>query len=138
MLKYLTGAPDAPYDCRVSNETAQSLNIDCIPGFDRGLKQTFHLELYDSVDENLVANMTNAIKPTFKAIGLVPSMSYVVVVYASNMKGRSNSLLLVSSTLNALGAKDGMKCPLFIEIFKVIVFEVIGMNKNNTSIKYGV
>lgn len=113
----MTGAPDPPFDCHVHNETAYSVAVVCKPGYDRGLKQNFHMEIYDSVEENIVANLTNPLRPSFKSVGLLPGMSYVVVIYASNIKGRSNTLLLVASTLTSQGSKYGT-----VQFYSWIVF----------------
>ena len=40
---YFSGLPGAPEDCRVSQETNDSLTVLCSPGWSGGLPQTFHL-----------------------------------------------------------------------------------------------
>ncbi|XP_054716503.1 nephrin-like [Uloborus diversus] len=93
------GAPESPRDCAVTNQSAHSLVVECEPGYDGGLVQTFHLELYNSVVEHLVANLTTDDGPSFKVHGLPPNTAFVLVLYASNGKGKSNSVALMASTL---------------------------------------
>lgn len=59
----------------------------------------FHMEVYDSIMEHMTENLTNIEKPSFKATDLIPGTSYVLVIYASNIKGKSNSVALVGTTL---------------------------------------
>ncbi|XP_035211387.1 uncharacterized protein LOC118185611 [Stegodyphus dumicola] len=58
----------------------------------------FHMEIYNSLVEHMVDNITKLDKPTFLIRNLSPGTSYVLVIYASNVKGRSNSVALVTST----------------------------------------
>ncbi|KAG8184073.1 hypothetical protein JTE90_006710 [Oedothorax gibbosus] len=95
------GAPTSPHDCLVTNQTSHSLTIECLPGYNGSLQQTFHMEVYNSVVEHMADNLTKYDRPKFLAVGLVPSTSYVLVIYASNVKGRSDSVALVAATLSA-------------------------------------
>ncbi|XP_042900011.1 synaptogenesis protein syg-2 isoform X2 [Parasteatoda tepidariorum] len=93
------GAPESPRECSVTNQSSQSLSVECEPGYDGGLTQTFHLELYNSVVEHLAANLTMMDTPAFKVSGLPSGTAFVLVLYASNGKGKSNSVALMASTL---------------------------------------
>ncbi|GBM06345.1 hypothetical protein AVEN_121385-1 [Araneus ventricosus] len=93
------GAPESPRDCAVTNQSSHSLSVECEPGYDGGLSQTFHLELYNSVVEHLAANLTRTDAPAFKVHALPPGTAFVLVLYASNGKGKSNSVALMASTL---------------------------------------
>ncbi|GFQ76969.1 fibronectin type-III domain-containing protein [Trichonephila clavata] len=95
----LIGAPESPRDCAVTNQSSHSLSVECEPGYDGGLSQTFHLELYNSVVEHLAANLTRTDIPAFKVHALPPGTAFVLVLYASNGKGKSNSVALMASTL---------------------------------------
>ncbi|KFM80079.1 Nephrin, partial [Stegodyphus mimosarum] len=90
------GTPEPPFDCVVTNLTSDSLAVECMPGYNGSLPQIFHMEIYNSVAEHMTDNLTSFVKPVFKAKGLTPTTSYVLVVYASNVKGRSNSVALVA------------------------------------------
>ncbi|KAG8182360.1 hypothetical protein JTE90_010125 [Oedothorax gibbosus] len=93
------GAPESPKECSVTNQSSHSLSVECDPGYDGGLPQTFHLELYNSVVEHLAANLTKTDTPAFKVHTLPPGTAFVLVLYASNGKGKSNSVALMASTL---------------------------------------
>lgn len=41
------GKPDPPYNCTILNQTTESLEVECVPGFDGGQPQYFLLEVYD-------------------------------------------------------------------------------------------
>ncbi|GBN26271.1 hypothetical protein AVEN_108194-1 [Araneus ventricosus] len=86
-------------NCLVTNHTTDSLLIQCEPGYDGGLPQTFHLEIYSSTNEHLRGNMTSEDSPTFLVQDLLTGTSFILVLYAANTKGRSNSVALVASTL---------------------------------------
>ncbi|GBM36050.1 hypothetical protein AVEN_274452-1 [Araneus ventricosus] len=86
-------------NCLVTNHTTDSLLIQCEPGYDGGLPQTFHLEIYSSTNEHLRGNMTSEDSPTFLVQDLLTGTSFILVLYAANAKGRSNSVALVASTL---------------------------------------
>ncbi|GBM26510.1 hypothetical protein AVEN_206188-1 [Araneus ventricosus] len=93
-------APESPHDCLVINQTLQSLTIECQPGYNGSLPQIFHMEIYNSIVEHMADNLTRLDKPRFHVTDLSPGTSYVLVIYASNIKGRSNSVALVASTLS--------------------------------------
>lgn len=91
------GAPDAVRDCSVTNMTEETLKVECSPGYDGGLQQTFILEVRDSLLQRLRSNVSNS-SPSFTARGLTPGTSYVTVVYAANSKGRSKGVVLTAMT----------------------------------------
>lgn len=47
------GKPDPPYNCTILNQTTESLEVECMPGFDGGQPQYFLLEVYDEVTDIL-------------------------------------------------------------------------------------
>lgn len=85
--------------CSVTNHTVDSLLVQCEPGYDGGLAQTFHLEVHSSSKDLLRGNITSQESPTFLVQDLVTGTSFILVLYASNAKGRSHSVALVASTL---------------------------------------
>lgn len=98
-FKIFSGAPDSPHDCLVTNQTSTMFLIECEPGYNGSLSQIFHLEVYDSIMEHMTENLTKLDRPSFKVENLTPRTSYVLVIYASNRKGKSNSVALVGTTL---------------------------------------
>ncbi|GFR12185.1 nephrin, partial [Trichonephila clavata] len=94
------GPPEPAHECIVTNRTSHSLAVECKPGYNGSLLSIYHMEIYNSVAEYMTDNVTNAERPNFEISGLSPITSYVLVVYASNTKGRSTSVALVASTLS--------------------------------------
>jgi len=76
------------------------MRVDCLEGYDGGLKQHFQLELFDTTERNsaLRANLSSSL-PTFALGQLQPAHAYLLVVYAANSKGRSKELVLSAHTL---------------------------------------
>ena len=61
------GPPDPPTNCSVLNQTTDSLEVQCLPGFNGGLQQSFLLEVTDIQTKVLLANATDKI-PEFTVI----------------------------------------------------------------------
>lgn len=100
------GHPDPPLNCTVTNQTSESLEVECLEGFDGGQQQRFHLEVRDLATERLVANKTSA-RPGFLVDGLGPGRVMRMVVYASNAKGKSDALVIEGFTLKAAEKQTG-------------------------------
>ena len=62
---FFTGPPEAPSNCSVVNQTTDSLEVECLPAFDGGLKQYFGLEVSDLQSGILLANFTDS-NPVFQ------------------------------------------------------------------------
>ncbi|KAK7862758.1 hypothetical protein R5R35_002521 [Gryllus longicercus] len=98
------GRPEAPRGCALRNRTWSALQVACARGFDGGLPQRFTLEVF--AGRRLVANVTARSAPEFTVAGLEPGAAYVLQLYASNGKGRSeDTVSLRASTLRA-GAQE--------------------------------
>ncbi|RWS26474.1 hemicentin-1-like protein, partial [Leptotrombidium deliense] len=96
------GPPDPPENCTVTNITAHTLTIECLPGYSGGLDQTFHLEIYNSnTNKRLINNLTSSEYPFFIANALPAGNSFRLVTYASNSRGRSPSVVIKGNTLVA-------------------------------------
>ena len=50
------GPPDPPRNCTLSNQTHDSLQVDCQEGFGSGLNQEFHMEVFSELQ--LLVNIT--------------------------------------------------------------------------------
>ncbi|XP_022251713.1 nephrin-like isoform X2 [Limulus polyphemus] len=95
------GRPRPLQNCVLFNISARGFSVRCKKGYDGGLTQRFHLEIYSSLKERVFSNMTQTISPTFLATNLPPSTSFTLVIYASNMKGKSVSVILTATTTPA-------------------------------------
>ncbi|XP_077564042.1 neural cell adhesion molecule 2-like [Haemaphysalis longicornis] len=94
------GPPEAVQNCSVVNQTDDSVTVSCSKGYDGGLRQHFRLELHDTAERILRANVTTA-EASFVARGLPADTSFVAAVYAFNSQGRSPPMVLIVSTLPA-------------------------------------
>ena len=87
----------------MSNETQTSFLLSCLPGFDGGLSQVFHLSVVQSEVENnevsevSVVNMTSK-PPTFRVSGLQSQRSFSLTVRAVNSRGESERTVLQAAT----------------------------------------
>ena len=90
--------PDPPKDCHLMNDTNDSLTIKCTPGYNGGLNQTFVAEVYDADTQHLLLNITDNVNPYFQLVGLEAGTSFVVKVYAINLKGASKKRMLEGYT----------------------------------------
>ena len=54
-----SGPPDPPRNCTLSNQTHDSLQVDCQEGFGSGLSQEFHMEVFTGTSHNLQAIKKN-------------------------------------------------------------------------------
>lgn len=103
---YVTGKPDSLQNCTILNQTAESLNVECIDGFDGGLPQEFVMEVYDTQTKKLVSNVTSRI-PVFTVGGLESGLGFDIGLYAANKKGRSDVSRLQAFTLKSAEKHTG-------------------------------
>ncbi|GIY34954.1 uncharacterized protein CDAR_15951 [Caerostris darwini] len=92
------GPPEALLNCTVVNHTENSIQVDCIEGYNGGLSQMFTIEVFDIDVGKLRSNVTLG-QPSFIIQGLPSSTTLHLVVYASNGKGRSPMYTLSATTL---------------------------------------
>lgn len=80
------------------NQSSEILEVECVPGYDGGLRQEFRLEAYEVATGNLRVNASSvsADVPIFRiaVADLLPATHFYVVTYAVNAKGRSDVSLL--------------------------------------------
>ncbi|KAI5706962.1 hypothetical protein M8J75_012903 [Diaphorina citri] len=93
------GPPDPVQNCSVANMSLNSFQLWCVEGSSNGLTQSFVAEVRDSTTQVLKANVTSPISK-FSVIGLDTGVTYQVLVYASNSKGRSKPMFLQANTLS--------------------------------------
>ncbi len=72
-LFLLSGPPSAPANCSVVNQTTDSLEVRCSPGFDGGLRQRFVMVVADLASGEQLANATEEDAPTFTVL-IPPSL----------------------------------------------------------------
>ncbi|XP_034177818.2 protein turtle homolog A isoform X2 [Osmia lignaria lignaria] len=108
------GHPDTPHNCSLLNQTTDSLYVECTEGFDGGLPQKFTIQVdreagtgsSSSKPTGTVYNQTSQV-PSFSVGNLEPGTTYEVYVYASNSKGRSETVHFRATTLNLPERRTG-------------------------------
>ena len=94
------GPPEPPVNCSVVNQTTESLMVECLPGFDGGLDQLFHMEVADLQTGQLIANTSGGkAAPEFEVSGLNSGRGMKITIFAVNADGRSDSAVLEGFTL---------------------------------------
>ncbi|XP_060810610.1 nephrin-like [Amyelois transitella] len=81
------GKPHAPRNCTLWNQTAESVEVSCVAGFDGGLPQKFLLEVVTERGEPR-ANLSSE-EPAWTLRGLEWDVRYRLRAVAVNGKGRS-------------------------------------------------
>ncbi|KAJ8729103.1 hypothetical protein PYW08_000684 [Mythimna loreyi] len=123
------GKPHAPRNCTLWNQTAESVEVSCVAGFDGGLPQRFLLEVY--ADSNVPRVNLSSDEPSWTVRGLEWDVRFRLVAVAFNSKGRSapaklddvlfrdpekrtatEAQLGVSGVVGAMGAGAGCVCAL--------------------------
>ncbi|XP_066262553.1 nephrin-like isoform X2 [Euwallacea similis] len=89
--------PDQVHNCSINNISMTSLEIRCSEGFSGGIPQAFLLELMDFNGQD-VKNMSSP-APRFTLKNLDPGAQYQAFVYSYNAKGRSEPIILSTTTL---------------------------------------
>lgn len=102
------GLPEPPYNCTVNNRTYDSIELHCKEGFDSGQSQYFVVEVVDPVTDTLVANVSSPKLP-FKIGRLMPGSALKINVYAANTRGRSESVVMETFTLQSAQKHTGKK-----------------------------
>lgn len=105
------GKPEAPYNCTLTNQTTESLSVECTAGFDGGQPQHFLLEVFDQHTGILQANVTSRENAAFTVQGLEPGKVLNMIMYAVNAKGRSDPALLEGFTLKVAEKQTGTPVP---------------------------
>ncbi|XP_076234570.1 protein turtle homolog B isoform X2 [Calliopsis andreniformis] len=127
------GHPDTPHNCSLLNQTTDSLYVECTEGFDGGLPQKFTIQ----VDRGSGSNNTKSTKPnttihnqtskvpSFSVSNLDPGTSYEVYIYASNSKGRSETVHFRATTLNLPERRTALT-PVMLSLSGPLLGAVVG------------
>lgn len=88
------------------NQTHETLGVDCSEGFDGGLPQTFHMEVYETSHKMLIGNYTST-TPVLVVTGLPSGLLFKITLYASNEKGISDKVYIRTYTLKLPEKRTG-------------------------------
>ncbi|XP_076667647.1 nephrin isoform X2 [Andrena cerasifolii] len=105
------GKPESPYNCTLSNQTTESLSVECSAGFDGGQPQHFLLELFDQHTGKLQASIISKENVAFTVHDLESGKVLNMALYAVNAKGRSEPTILEGFTLKAAEKQTGTPIP---------------------------
>lgn len=93
------------------NKSSELLEIECISGYDGGLRQGFRLEAYEVGSNTLQANISSISldTPIFRipVTDLLPASHLYLSAYALNAKGKSEVFLLENIVLQNPGKQAG-------------------------------
>ncbi|XP_049882104.1 titin-like [Pectinophora gossypiella] len=111
--------PSTVKACEITNVTYDSLTLNCTPGHDGGIRQSFQLQVFDMGTGGLLRNVSND-EPEFEVSGLSSSNSLAVLVRAFNRKGASEPLTLTSSLLK-YPERHTAQVPVKVELTTVLI-----------------
>nr|XP_045597281.1 synaptogenesis protein syg-2-like [Procambarus clarkii] len=117
------GKPDALENCTITNQTTNTIFVDCLPGYDGGLEQQFVLQVFefDGETRHMMLNITEMVEPSFTIEGLHPGTSYLLAMYAENIKGMSDQRTLHGFTLPSLpGQRNRISHPHIFPITPIL------------------
>lgn len=112
IVYFIAARPSALKNCTfetITKDGAQTLEVECVPGYNGGLPQNFHVEI--TRDNHTIANLSSSNDPRFRI-----KLSRFVqewhshlqfVIYASNSRGRSESIYFEPTLPKDLQIKMG-------------------------------
>lgn len=109
-------------NCSVKNQSLTSLLVTCNPGDSGGLRQTFFLEVLDSLDHSLHSNITAQESPIFLVMDLKANSKYTLLVYATNLKGRSSPVVLKAPLSTKYEKQTHRKCIYSLSLLSLCSF----------------
>ncbi|XP_028049918.1 nephrin isoform X4 [Monomorium pharaonis] len=124
------GRPDTPHNCSLLNQTTDSIYVECIEGFDGGLPQKFTMQVDrepgsgKSGGPTTVYNQTSKV-PVFSVSNLDPGSNYEVSIYATNAKGRSETVHFRATTLNLPERRTALT-PVMLSLSGPLLGAVVG------------
>lgn len=92
---HISGKPEAVQNCSVINESTDSFQVNCLPGFNGGLPQHFSLAVFKvsggtdggSGGDPVLASNLSSTMPAFTVSGLEPGSKYIGELTGHNVKG---------------------------------------------------
>lgn len=87
-------------------ECIYDLKVFFLSGFDGGQRQWFIMEIFDQISGMLQANVSSKL-PIFTVGGLDAGKLLKINIYAANVKGKSEAVLLEGFTLKAAEKQTG-------------------------------
>lgn len=123
--------PSSLSNCTIKaalNQTSEVLEIECVPGYDGGLKQEFRLEAYEVASSLLRVNASSvsADLPIFRIFvsDLLPATHFYLRAYAVNAKGRSEVFMMENIMLGDTEKHSGNYLDFSYFILRKMIFNV--------------
>lgn len=105
----ISGRPLPLINCSITNQTEDSLQVQCIENFNGGLPQHFFMELLElPVMESKFNISVTSHPPVFYVQGVDSTTSYKVKLYAVNAKGLSDPIYLETSSFKGAAKYTGI------------------------------
>ncbi|BES90113.1 CD80-like C2-set immunoglobulin domain [Nesidiocoris tenuis] len=120
------GRPDPLSNCSLVNQTHETLGVDCSEGFDGGLPQTFHMEVYETSHKMLIGNYTST-TPVLVVTGLPSGLLFKITLYASNEKGISDKVYIRTYTLKLPEKRTALSPEMLALVPVISVIAGVGM-----------
>ncbi|XP_022249071.1 kin of IRRE-like protein 3 [Limulus polyphemus] len=96
------GVPEPVRNCSFVNQTDNEIGLECIEGYDGGLKQQFYVEVEESLNNKLILNISSS-RPLFSIQNLPPGSSFNFKIYSFNMQGKSDPVVYKGYTFEPFG-----------------------------------
>lgn len=95
----LAVSPEPVENCSVINKSSETFHLQCLPGFDGGMNQTFHIMVKERNTHQVMYDNASLNKPEVLIQELDAGQAYIATVTALNKKGASLSVYKMVETL---------------------------------------
>ena len=92
-------SPEPVENCTVINKSSETFHLQCVPGFDGGMNQTFHILVKDRITNSVKYDNASLDRPEVLIEHLEAGIAYSVTVIAINKKGASTAVYKTVETL---------------------------------------
>lgn len=78
----ISGRPFSLQNCTISNQSSDSLQVECVEGFDGGLAQAFILELIEISELRLVRNLSLVVRESLMVCVMKIDCKHFFLIYS--------------------------------------------------------
>jgi len=100
--------PDPVKECKIIKLTDTSAEVKCKGSYDGGLGPKFHLEVYTQSSQKLIFQKISNESPHFNLHKLMPSTDYLLLIYSSNIKGKSSPSVSMTLQTKSIKSKEAI------------------------------
>lgn len=80
--------PEAVRNCSIYNVTSNSIQLQCVAGYDGGIPQHFHVQVYNELNRQILYNISYRY-PEFTVKRLPSDSTFTIRITAVNAQGSS-------------------------------------------------